>query len=1379
MRKNIWRGLTALMLALVLVGLLPMQAQAASSVSFTSVSDGFNMTITNLTADGSEISYFNGYNKQLVVTNKSSAANPGGYTFSYYVKLENASNQKQFVNLTVGNKYTGSFVWTDCTQPLSVTQTHERNSQVDTHPNGEPITGRYTWKAAFTRGAYASHDLITVTTKEATCSAAGEQKVICSRCAYVQSTTTLPQNPAAHSYTYTSLGNGKHKAVCAHNAAHTISEETCSGGTATCTAKAMCQKCRSLYGQTLSHSWTEWKPGTGTIFAHYRSCTACNPSGAIGSTGYEAELSHTFEGASCVQKGRCKCGAEDRYGDHTYTYTKDGDTIRAVCSTSSEHDAIISLVQDDTVSTVYTGSSIEALKVQSSGYQQISAPISYTDNVNVGTAKGSITLGGATIEKTFEINRATMTAEQLPKNYTGIYDGQAHGIDTASLPAGSKVEYKDSEAGEYSATAVTRTDAGTTKVWYKVTHPNYQELTGTADIIIEAASLEGAVITLTQDSFVYNGQVQKPGISVTLEGLGTLTEGTDYVTGYSAPMKIENGEPVKWFGGIGDDHSEADAGTYYAIIWGKEGGNFKVGSKLGFYKAYTIEKAEPDVTAPVAKTGLVYNGQGHALAEAGSTALGTMHYSLEENGTYGASIPEGVEAGDYTVWYRAEVAAEERNYKTSQPKSIEVTISKAEPIYTEPKAVTGLSYDGTAKELVTAGESEHGTFQYRLSESDEWSDDIPTAVDGGSYTVYWKLVGDKNHKDKEGSVSATIGRSDVKLTAADFVYTAPENLVYSASAKAAKVEVKDKTGVGAITVKYDKDPVNVGAYKVTIDVAAGTNYEAATGLTSDDWTFTIEKAQPAISWEKTEFTYNGEKQGQAKVTLVGGETYSGTVNYSYGISADSGVRGLPTNAGTYVVRASIEAQGNYNAAYNQETIVIKVKEVTPTATLSAETYTHDGNEKKPAVKVYDGETEIPAAEYTVSYANNTAVGAATVTITDKPDGNYSFAAFNKVFVILPDTSGLDGVTTENVNSDDQKAIDDIQKAMEVGIPGASDAAKDAWDDLAEHCKDLEKAISDAATTADKIEEDTAALTAPKTSDLEKIGDLLEQYEDIEGNLTDAEKDALEEEIETLTEHKEAIEAAKDDLKAVTDTAALKAEEADFEDKAKIKDALETAEDLEDNTYLTDAEKSALETAVGKLEDLEEEYAAAEKVEKDHLNKLTDPKPGTKESIEAYEAAKKAYEDLGADKSKVDPKAVKKLTDFLEDLTDYKITKGSGAKWVKNSSSGLSFTANGYYPHFKGVKVDGKFLSDSKYTSKAGSTIVTLNKEYLKTLKNGTHTIAIVYNDGDYEGEATGTFKVTAAATTPATGDNILIPFALLLLSVTGLAALAVLKKRRA
>ena len=50
--------------------------------------------------------------------------------------------------------------------------------------------------------------------------------------------------------------------------------------------------------------------------------------------------------------------------------------------------------------------------------------------------------------------------------------------------------------------------------------------------------------------------------------------------------------------------------------------------------------------------------------------------------------------------------------------------------------------------------------------------------------------------------------------------------------------------------------------------------------------------------------------------------------------------------------------------------------------------TYNGLEQQPAVTVKDGETEIPASEYTTSYRDNKNAGTATVTISGKDGGNY-------------------------------------------------------------------------------------------------------------------------------------------------------------------------------------------------------------------------------------------------------------------------------------------------------------------------------------------------------------------------------------------------------
>ena len=120
----------------------------------------------------------------------------------------------------------------------------------------------------------------------------------------------------------------------------------------------------------------------------------------------------------------------------------------------------------------------------------------------------------------------------------------------------------------------------------------------------------------------------------------------------------------------------------------------------------------------------------------------------------------------------------------------------------------------------------------------------------------------------------------------------------------------------------------------------------------------------------------------------------------------------------------------------------------------------------------------------------------------------------------------------------------------------------------------------------------------------------------------------------------------------------------------------------------------------------------------------------------------------------------------ETKPSYKITKGDGVIWHKESGKTLTFTADGAFKDFLSVQVDGKTVNSKYYTVKEGSTIVTLKESFLEYLDLGKHTITVKFTDG----EAEGTFKISAPAdeSNPKTGDSIGIWVAGLLLSFTGI-----------
>lgn len=87
----------------------------------------------------------------------------------------------------------------------------------------------------------------------------------------------------------------------------------------------------------------------------------------------------------------------------------------------------------------------------------------------------------------------------------------------------------------------------------------------------------------------------------------------------------------------------------------------------------TVNKADPEVTASTAISGLIYNGQPQALIKAGTTTGGTVQYSLD-NASWSTDIPTGKDAKTYTVYYKVVGGT---NYNDVAAQAITVSIAKA------------------------------------------------------------------------------------------------------------------------------------------------------------------------------------------------------------------------------------------------------------------------------------------------------------------------------------------------------------------------------------------------------------------------------------------------------------------------------------------------------------------------------------------------------------------------------------------------------------------------------------------------------------------------------------------------------------------------------
>ena len=91
------------------------------------------------------------------------------------------------------------------------------------------------------------------------------------------------------------------------------------------------------------------------------------------------------------------------------------------------------------------------------------------------------------------------------------------------------------------------------------------------------------------------------------------------------------------------------------------------------------------------------------------------------------------------------------------------------PSVTAPTANT-LTYNGTAQPLITAGSTSGGRMEYRLGDTGDYSTDVPTATNAGTYTVWYKVVGDDTH-DSAAEQSLSVSIAKAKVTAAAKSYT--------------------------------------------------------------------------------------------------------------------------------------------------------------------------------------------------------------------------------------------------------------------------------------------------------------------------------------------------------------------------------------------------------------------------------------------------------------------------------------------------------------------------------------------------------------------------------------------------------------------------------
>ena len=149
---------------------------------------------------------------------------------------------------------------------------------------------------------------------------------------------------------------------------------------------------------------------------------------------------------------------------------------------------------------------------------------------------------------------------------------------------------------------------------------------------------------------------------------------------------------------------------------------------------------------------------------------------------------------------------------------------------------------------------------------------------------------------------------------------------------------------------------------------------------------------------------------------------------------------------------------------------------------------------------------------------------------------------------------------------------------------------------------------------------------------------------------------------------------------------------------------------------------------------------------------------------------------------------------------YEVIDGAEQTYTITEDTEARFRIDADYSLFNNkVYVDNVLVDSSNYTSKSGSTIIVLNKDYVDTLAVGEHTLKVAFADG---GEAETTFTIAKKAennnnnenntpskpedkeemkdngSNPKTGDNIMLYVAIASISIIGLVATTIVAKKK-
>lgn len=290
-----------------------------------------------------------------------------------------------------------------------------------------------------------------------------------------------------------------------------------------------------------------------------------------------------------------------------------------------------------------------------------------------------------------------------------------------------------------------------------------------------------------------------------------------------------------------------------------------------------------------------YDGMQKTQTITSVTVDGTV---LTAGSDYTVTGNTGTNAGNYTLTITGT-----GNYNGTVTKQWSIAKAASE-VTTAPNGKTGLVYNGAAQTLVTPGTATGGTMVYSLDGQD-YDDAVPTATNAGTYTVWYKVEGDKNHSDTEPvKIDVSINKADLTVTAEDKrIFEGSPAPTYTAT-YSGFVNGEDETDLsGKLTFTCDyMTSSQPGTYDIEPSGLTSANYD----IEFVNGTLTVVAVGEILPPAAKDLTYTGKAQ-----KLIDPATAEDDVDLFYSLDLQHFYSTIPeaTNAGTYTVYWEAEKDG--------------------------------------------------------------------------------------------------------------------------------------------------------------------------------------------------------------------------------------------------------------------------------------------------------------------------------------------------------------------------------------------------------------------------------------------------------------------------------------